>query len=381
MKTLINIILSSYVLLFLYSCKTDNMNYSDAEVSAVNALYSPTENAAVKLVSAASASLFFEWEPAKTQDSGAALYEIVFDKVGGDFSQPIYRMTSNNNGYLSNATVTHKVLNSIATSSGINPGESGDVIWTIISSRGMNQVMSKQSRKLNITSLEGFAEVPNEVFVTGEGSETGTDINASMAFKQVSPGEFEIYTRLEAGKKYVFIDRKSGTPRFFFSDDQVKLKEGSAENGMQVSKTGVYKVNLDFNVATITAIEITKVGMFFSPSNSVIVNMPYAGNGIFRGTGVVNFKQESWGRDQRYKFQFEFIENGATKIGQFGTKNSTDNPPNSNSAPSYYFIKVLANNSQWDDKWKFIDAVDGNSTTLSIVLQGDKDYTHTVTVN
>jgi len=357
------------------------MNYSDAEVSAVNALYSPTENAAVKLVSAASASLFFEWEPAKTQDSGAALYEIVFDKVGGDFSQPIYRMTSNNNGYLSNATVTHKVLNSIATNSGINPGESGDVIWTIISSRGMNQVLSKHSRKLNITSLEGFAEVPNEVFVTGEGSETGTDVNASMTFKQVSPGEFEIYTRLEAGKKYVFIDRKSGTPRYFFSDDQVKLKEGSAENGMQVSKTGVYKVNLDFNVATITAIEITKVGMFFSPSNSVIVDLPYGGNGIFRGTGVVNFKQESWGRDQRYKFQFEFIENGATKIGQFGTKNSTDNPPNSNSAPSYYFIKVLANNSQWDDKWKFIDAVDGKSTTLSIVLQGDKDYTHTVTVN
>ncbi|MGN0003764.1 MAG: SusE domain-containing protein [Sphingobacterium composti] len=381
MKKLINIILSLYMLVFMYSCKTDNMNYSDAQVTAVNALYAPTENASVKLVSAASASLFFEWEPAKTEDSGAALYEIVFDKVGGNFSQPIYRMTSNNNGYLSNAIVSHKILNSIAISAGANPGESVDIVWSIISSRGMNQVLSNQSRKLNITTLEGFADVPNEVFVTGEGSETGADINASMPFKQIAPGEFEIYTKLEAGKKYVFIDRKGGTPRYFYSDDQVKLKEGTDESGMQVSKTGVYKISIDFNVATISTIEITKVGMFFSPSNSVVVNMPYAGNGIFRGTGVVNFKQESWGRDQRYKFQFEYIENGATKIGQFGTKNSTDNPPNASSAPSYYFIRVLPNNSQWDDKWKFIDAVDGKSTTISIILQGDKDYTHTVTVN
>src|SRR5690606_10311843 len=178
-------------------------------------------------------------------------------------------MTSNNNGYLSNAAISHKVLNNIAISAGANPGESADVIWSIISSRGLNQVLSKQFRKLNITTLEGFAEVPNEIFVTGEGSETGADINASMPFKQVASGEFEIYIKLEAGKNYIFIDRKSGTPRHFYTDDQVKLKEGTVESGMQVSKTGVYKINLDFNVATITAIEITKVGMFFSPSNSV----------------------------------------------------------------------------------------------------------------
>ena len=33
--------------------------------------------------SSASASLFFEWESAKAEDSGAPLYEVVFDKEGG----------------------------------------------------------------------------------------------------------------------------------------------------------------------------------------------------------------------------------------------------------------------------------------------------------
>lgn len=381
MKKLLNIVICSLVFVLLYSCKTDNMNYSDAEVTAVTALYSPTENAAVKLVSASSASLFFEWEPAKTQDSGAALYELVFDKVGGDFSKPIYKITSNNNGYLSNATITHKTLNTIATISGVNPGESGDVIWTVVASRGLNQVLSSEVRKLNITSLEGFAEVPNELYITGEGSETGTDQAASLPFKQTSPGEFEIYTKLEAGKDYSFIDRKSGTPRFFYTDDQVKLKEGTEENGIRVNKTGVYKINLDFNVATITSSEITKVGLWFSPENKVLFDLPYAGKGVFTGTGVVTFRQESWGRDQRYKFQFEKIENNVTSVGQFGTKISSDNPPNASSDPSYYYIKVLANVTQWDDKWKFVDAVDRKSTTISIILQGDKEYTHTVQVN
>lgn len=381
MKKYINILLCSFLAVLVHSCKTDDMNYSDAQVTAVTALYSPTDNAAVKLVSAESASLFFEWEPARTEDNGAALYEIVFDKVGGDFSQPIYTITSNNNGYLSNATLTHKVLNSVATMSGINPGESGEIIWTVVSSRGLNRILSEQVRTLTISTLEGFAEVPNEVYLFGEGSETGTDASASLPFKQTAGGEFEIYSKLEADKDYVFIDRKGSSPRYFYSDDQVKLKEGEEGSAMKVSKTGVYKINIDFNVATVTLSEVASIGLWFSPDNKILFDLPYQGKGVWTGTGVVKFKQESWGKDQRYKFQFEAIENGSQVTKQFGTLNASDNPPNESSDPSYYYIRVLANVTQWDDKWKFIDAVDGASTTISIIMQGDKEYTHSVTVN
>ncbi|NQD71609.1 hypothetical protein HP439_12840 [Sphingobacterium shayense] len=381
MKNYINILLCSFIIIFLHSCKTDDMNYSDAQVTAVTALYSPTDNAAVKLVSAGSASLFFEWEPAQTEDNGAALYEIVFDKVGGDFSQPIYTTTSNNNGYLSNATLTHKVLNNVASMSGIGPGESGEIIWTVVSSRGLNRVLSDQVRTLAITTLEGFTDMPNEVYLVGEGSETGTDVSASLSFKQTASGEFEIYTKLEANKDYVFIDRKGASPRYFYSDDQVKLKEGEQESKMQVPKTGIYKINLDFNVATVSLSEIKSIGLWFSPDNKILFDLPYAGKGVWTGTGVVKFKQEDWGKDQRYKFQFEAIENGQTVTKQFGTLNASDNPPNASSDPSYYYVKVLSNVTQWDDKWKFIDAVDGASTTISVILQGDKEYTHSVTVN
>src|SRR5690606_20580565 len=122
------------------ACKTDDMEYTDVEVTPVNNLYEPLDNKAVKLVSSNSASLFFEWEQARAQDGGAAQYEIAFDKVDGDFSNPIYKVISNNKGFANNAYVTHKALNTVASLAGISPGETGEVKWTVISSRGINQV-------------------------------------------------------------------------------------------------------------------------------------------------------------------------------------------------------------------------------------------------
>lgn len=381
MKKISIFIWLSALLSLFGACKTENMNYTDVDVTAVNSLFEPLDNKAVKLVSSSSAALFFEWESALTVDGGAPQYEIAFDVVGGDFSSPLYKVTSNNNGFATNAYVTHKVLNTVAILSGINPGESGDVQWTVISSRGIKRVTSSSVRKLNISSLEGFADIPNELYITGEGSEGGTSLSTALPFKQTAPGEFEIYTKLEAGKTYSFLDRKDPNARIFYTDDQVKLKEATEEPGMQINQTGVYRIQIDFNIATISFTEIKSIGVWFSPDNRILFNLPYQGKGIWSGTGVVNFKQQGWGRDERYKFQLETVANGQAVTEQFGAKNPTDSRPNASSDPSYYHIKLLAAVTQWDDKWKFGDAVDGKSTTISVILQGDKEYTHQVQVN
>ncbi|MNN59565.1 hypothetical protein D3C81_1746890 [compost metagenome] len=77
----------------------------------------------------------------------------------------------------------------------------------------------------------------------------------------------------------------------------------------------------------------------------------------------------------------ETVKAGKAETVQLGTQTGTDSPPNSSSAPSYYFVRILPNLSQWDDKWKFVDAVDGRPTKISMILQGDKDYTHAVVPN
>ncbi|MDH5826347.1 SusE domain-containing protein [Sphingobacterium sp. SG20118] len=381
MKRIAIFIWLAAIIFSMGACKTENINYTDVQVTAVDNLFEPVDNKAVKLVSSASASLFFEWETALTEDGGAPQYEIAFDVVGGDFSKPLYKLTSNNKGYANNAYITHKVLNAVAALAGINPGESGDVQWTIVTSRGINRVISPAIRKLNISSLEGFADIPDELYATGEATEGGNDVASALAFKQTASGEFEIYTKLEAGKEYVFLDRKDANARRFFTDNQVKLKEATEDFSMQVTQTGIYRIQLDFNVATVSFTEIKSIGIWFSPDNKILFNLPYQGKGIWSGTGIVAFKQEGWGKDERYKFQLETVANGKAVTEQFGAKNPTDSRPNASSDPAYYYLKLLKSVNQWDDKWKFADAVDGKSTTISVILQGDKEYTHQITVN
>lgn len=367
------------IILTASACSSDDMNFKDATVTPVQSLYEPANNKAVKLLSSASASLYFEWEAVRTEDSGAALYEVLFDKVGGDFSNPIYTVTSDNNGYTNAATITHKIMNKVAAKAGIEPGAQGSVIWTVASSRGINRVLSKESRTLTITSLNGFADIPDEVFITGEGSEGGVTLADAIPFKLTAQGEFEIYTKLESGKTYHFVDRASGTPRIFYTEDNAVIKED--ENGKStVSKTAVYRINIDFNVSTITYTEIKSLGVYFCPSGTIIWNLDYKGKGIWTGSGKIEFKQEGWGRDERYKFQMETIANGTSVIEQLGTLNGTDSQPTASSDESYYYIKLLQGGAvnQWDNKWKFQSTIDGTTPTISVILQGNKPYSHSI---
>src|SRR5690606_32540121 len=382
MKKLTTIFYVSMVLLaFVVSCKSDDMNYKDAAVTAVNTLYEPVDNRSIQILASSTAAVYFEWEPVRVEDGGAALYEVVFAVNGGDLEQPIYRMVSDNSGYSNGATIPHRILNRIANMAGIGPGETGELIWTVVASRGINVATSNAVRSFSITTLDGFADIPEELFLTGEGSEAGATLADAMPFKQVAPGEYEIFAQLQSGETYQFVDRNQGTPRAFYADGSLKLIESStADEGTATSTTGIFRIQLDFNMATVTMTEIKTLGLWFSPDNTVLWNLNYEGRGVWSGSGLVNFKQEGWGNDNRYKFQLT-INDGQDRTVQLGTLNETDEPPTAQSPPAYYFVKWLENVTQWDDKWKFVDAVDGNSPTIQVILQGDKDYTHTVTVN
>lgn len=368
------------LLVYTVSCRSDDMNYKEASVTAVNTLYEPINNRSVQILASNTASVYFEWEPVRVEDGGAPLYEVVFALKDGDLTKPIYRMVSDKSGYSNGATITHRVLNRVANMAGIGPGQTGELIWTVVASRGINTAISTTVRTLSISTLDGFVDIPETLFLTGEGSEAGNTLTTAMPFKQVTAGEYEIFARLESGKEYQFIDRTQGTPRAFYVNDNLKLTEVNTDESTTAAKTAVFRIEVDFNTATVALTEIKTLGLWFSPENRVLWNLSYEGKGIWSGSGLVNFKQEGWGRDQRYKFQMT-INDGQDRTVQLGTMNGTDSEPNPQSPLSYYFIKWINNPTQWDDKWKFVSAVDGNSPTIKVILQGDKDYTHTVTVN
>lgn len=368
--TYIKIVLFVCAVLSFASCKTDD-TLKNLNVTSVQTLYEPVNNKSIVLQPSATASVYFEWQPALAEDGSLTLYQVAFDKVGGDFSNPLYVATADGNGANTHATLTHKQINKIAASAGIASSATGKLIWTVISSKGVNPKVGAVSNTLEVTRLAGFAEVPATVYITGEGSEGGTDISKASALKSVSDGMFEIYTKLTAGKAYYFTDAKTGTPRQFYTNASAVLLEGSTT--CTVATTGVYRIDLDFSIGASSMTQITKVEFFFCPLNALQFELDYVANGVWTAKSKpITFKQESWGRDQRYKFKMT-TANGAE---WWGAPASFDSAPTGNA--NYYYL-VPASADQWSNKFKFASAMDMALVDMSVIFSASGPYTHSVT--
>lgn len=364
------------LVLALASC--DNMGKTDSRLAEVNKLVEPVDGRSVKLEASPTSTVYFEWEYANVADAGTAVYQIAFDKADGDFSNPVYLTSSDNNGFLNHVTITHKQMNKIAGMMGIKPSDTGTFKWAVFSSKGTQAVRSGQENSITITRLAGFADVPVDVFVTGEASEGGEDLSKAHKMKAVASGEFEVYTRLKGGKSYYFTDGTKGTPRQFYTVDGLVKENGTTK----VDNDGIYRITLDFNTGACTYSLVNRIAFYFCPDGATLFDLPYAGYGVFQAKATVTFKQEGWGRDERYKFRMYMKGNAgkdAEKEYEWSTLNQTDSRPTPSSPESYYYLQLLDNTTQWDNKWKLMGDFDGVPATYTVYLTADKPYTHSIT--
>jgi|GEM_PF-320822 len=363
MKSIISKALFACASIFLVSSCTEDMEFKDVNVTPVKALYEPADEKAVELQASATAALFFEWESSKAEDSGAPLYEVVFDKADGDFSNPIYKVLSDENGGRNYATISHKVLNNIGAKAGLNGGETGTIKWSVIASRGINVTPVQVSRKLTVTRLLGFAEIPAQVFLTGEATEGGNDPDKAMACSSPEADVFEIFARLKGGKPYRLVSSKSADAQAFHVSGN-SILEGDGES--TVEEDGVYRMTFDFSIASVKIQKIDKVEFFFCPSNKGLFELPYVGNGVFSATGAIEFHQESWGRDERYKFLMTYADGSQV---MWGAESSIDSKPNGAGQDDSYWYAYEWPLTQWDQKWKLENDYDHfNPFTISLIF-------------
>ena len=378
MRKLFTILPYLFALSIVLIACDDTMGETDARLSEVETLIEPIDTKSIELETSASASVYFEWQYAQIKDGGPAIYQIAFDKLDGDFSNPVYVIGSDNNGFNNSITISHKQLNKIAGVIGIGPSETGTFKWTVFSIKGTKSMKAKQENKITVTRLAGFAELPIDLYITGAASEGGTDISKAMKMKAIAGGEFEVYTKLKPNSDFYFTDGTSNNSRKFSTAKDV-IKEDGTSN---VSIDGVYRIILDFNTGASSYSLVNGIGFYFSPLNAVLFPLPYIGNGVFRAKATVEFKQESWGRDERYKFMMELVEDagkGATKQVEWGTLNPTDSRPNATSPASYYYMQLRTDITRWENKWKLSGDFDGSPGEYTIYLQADGPYTHSIT--
>lgn len=370
---LIKILIISSSVLWFISCNDDG-EVRDTGVTAVKTIYEPNDNKSIVLQSSASATLYFEWEPAKAEDSGGVLYELAFDKEGGDFSDPIFIIAADKNGGSNHATITHKQLNRIAALAGIESAEPGKIIWTILSSKGINPTKAEEVRTLNITRLAGFEDIPTQLFITGDATEAGADLSKALVMKKVADGEFEIYTKLTKGKSFKFVNSNTGTPKEYSLKGEKIVGNGTTT----VSETGIYKYYLDFNIGAFSTKEVTKVSLFLNWSQAKL-ELPYKGFGVWEKTDqFVTGLTGNDNSDDRYKFRME----SSTGETEWRTATNSDSKPTGNEA--YYYMTEKTNVEQWTNNqvWKSPSTTGWSDKTYDITfsLNPKGPYTHNLVI-
>lgn len=363
--------------LILTGCGKDDhkLNTNLMPVSRLNA---PADDKFIKLQPATSATVSFEWDQARAEDGSLVLYEVVIDKENGDFSNPVAKITSDGGGVQNKLTLSHKDLNSIAGKAGIAALATGKLKWTVNASKGYNIQPATESRTIEVERPNGFAEIPVDVFLTGDATEAGDDLAQAIRLKSTAPGVFEIYTSLKDGK-YQFVDRNSGTPTTYFIDGDM-LKEGGEST--QSGGTKVYRLRLDFNNTAATITEITAIGLWFAPDNGIMYDLNYTSNGTWTFEDkLIEFHQESWGRDERYKFRMSVkAADGTAGTEWYGSSNADNSRPTSATPLSFWELKPIANSDQYNYCYKFMSEVDGKNCDVKVYFSPDKTYTHEVIV-
>jgi starch-binding outer membrane protein SusE/F len=368
------------VLLFtlgILGCKKEGRDIN-MNISEVTQFYAPNDNLFVKLEPATSASVGFEWDQAKAEDGSLVMYEVAFDKVTGDFSNPVYKMASDGNGVQNKLTLSHKDLNRIANFAGIKSLETGKLKWTVLASKGTNVKKSTLVRTIEVERPAGFADIPTEVYLTGDATEAGANVANAIKLKSTGPGTFEIYTSLKTGT-YNFVNKTTGASTSY----QVQgtfLKEGAAV-ASPATGTQVYRIELDFNNAAVKLTEITKVGYWFAPHNSIDAELSYAGGGVFQALNVpIEFKQEGWGRDERYKFRMTLKDASGTEFMEdWGSVNRDNNRPTA-STPATWYNLFKHEVNQWDYCFKFPTEADMKNVDLILNFKPDAPYNHVLVI-
>jgi len=355
--------LFSFVLLLTgMGCKK-SYNYSlDQTVSPVSTLFTPQDSFFVKLQPATGASVVFEWSEAQAADGSLVQYEIAFDTAGDNFKHPVFKIASDGVGVNNQATLTHSQLNQIANLAGIPSLGTGNLYWTVYSTKGLNEVPAAQTRMITVQRPAGFANIPADVYLTGSATEGGTDLSQALPMKQTANGVFELYTSLKSGGTYQFTDRNAGTPVTFYIGSQGLTQTGSTTYS---DTTAQVRFNLDFNNATGTVTVIRSVGVWFSQYDAVTYILTYSGNSIWVDNGqLIQLPAVSYGLEDRYKFQF--------------TVNYGGGVPTSSTPASYWYLFPVTDD-QWDYTFKFNASLNNNvKNNIILYMQAGSPYTHSV---
>lgn len=364
------------VLLAMVSCQEDYELNTD--FAAPTELSSP---ASIQLNVSSSTPVVLSWSGGGAVDGGIVLYEVLFDKADGDFSQPLATVKSDL-GAMPSLSITHAAINTIARNAGIYPMETGNIKWTVNASKGGVVKRTDKVATIKVTRGEGIDNIPAELYLYGSAAENSGQ--GGIPFRCVEEGVFQIYTKLSAGN-ISFKSATTGEAFSYYIDDNSKLREGNGEMAVMASEE-VTRLTVNFNTMAMTTEKIgSSVRCIWGATFGDIAVLEYAGNGKFVGEGDIifvdpsrpNTNPPSWLGWTEERYYFIAKVNGADTCWGRADDVSAERPVGGEPASFYALYEFQW--SQWEHLWKMKGSLDNTHATITIDTNADGLMIHTFT--
>ncbi len=336
----------------------------------------PTELQApptVQLDVTSSETIVLSWNGGGAEDGGIVLYNVLFDKEGGDFSAPIATMQSDL-GARNTLTLTHAQVNTLAREAGVKPNEAGSFIWTVSASKGGVTRTFDGSAELKVVRGEGIDNIPQTLFISGTAA-----LEEGQEFRAAENGLFVIYTEIGSGTIKLTSEKNGGFT--FYADAEGKLNEGTGEYTVsEAPATGLARITVNFNTLKFTMEPVGKsVRAIWGATFTNISVLEYSGNGNFKGDGHIVLLgpgregTPSWCSWVEERYYFIAQVNGGDAC--WGSTYAQATTPDGTEG---FFDIAEYTWSQWEHLWKMDHALDLQDAEFTIYTNKDNKMTHSI---
>ena len=392
MKKIYTRLFSLIAILILGSC-TEKYEL-EVGFDAPESLISPAVDELVAIDLENGTPTVFEWTKSNSYYGGVVLYEVLFDKENGDFSNPIYKMVSNGGGGDNWLSLTPKQLIILAKNANIGINSEGTVKWKVVASQGGEKKETQEIRTIRLRRPAGIAEIPNELFIYGNGFEAES-VEDAMKLRKIDDGVFEIFAAV-GNSEITLCNTISGSKTYYKLNDDNKLIESETSSGTVINGTGkAYRIVVDFNLLTIKTTEIQSIQMIRTWQYN-LGELIYIGNHKFEVKNIALPFYHDWGYpEERYRFWVTTNEGkeiwGSYHNDQMNGSNipgmpAFGNPPNGTQPDEYYNIYNLADipsagqNQDWVGMYKLPLDSENKHANVVIDMSPTGDYKHSVTI-
>ncbi|SFC39227.1 SusE outer membrane protein [Parapedobacter composti] len=359
----VSLAIKAVVLLFCSSCSDDYQLATDFAV--------PTELSSPQKVEIDVASpnhIVLSWNGGGAHDGSYVIYEVLFAKKGNSFSEPVERLQSDF-GAKPQLTLTHAVLNAIARKAGIPSGETGEISWTVLTSKGGDVKTVDLKKDIEVTRGEGIDNMPDQLYLYGPGNESN-GAEGSL-FRKASDGVYIIYTQV-SGSGDLELKGKIGNEEFGYHLDGQKLRDGAGTIRI-APNANPYRITVNFNTLSVKTETISNVRCIWGATFNVIGNLSYVGNGKFSAADcAIRFLDPSkpetnppswlgW-IEERYYF-IATVDGGDRCWGRMD--GVSPERPTGGEPLSFYELGEFSW-SQWEHLWKMKGDLDNKRATITI---------------